>query len=219
MTAVRSRFARRLGAAALVSLLAGCSSGPAPETVAPPPEPETGLSRVTVGSEDSTGAIPGAADALYYYRFRQVEPASDRFTFQDREISFYFRPTPDALHFQIENRQDRPVWIQWDRSTFTDPNGGTGKVAHGTTAWGDRFKAQADTQIPGLQRYSDYLLPLDYLLDPAGSNEQLHRPLLPEDHTATQYSDRFFGVELAFLVEGRPRVYPFRFRVASVIPR
>jgi hypothetical protein len=172
-----------------------------------------------VGSEDSTGAIPGAADALYYYRFRQVEPSSDRFTFQDRDLSFYFRPTPDALHFQIENRQDRPVWIQWDRSTFTDPNGSTGKIAHGTTTWGDRFKGQADTQIGGLQRYSDYLLPLDYLLDPAGSNEQLHRPLLPEDHTAPQYSDRVFGVELMFLVEGRPRSYPFRFRVASVIPR
>lgn len=204
---------------ALVALLAGCSSSPAPETVAPPPEPEPGLSRVTVGSEDSTSAIPGAAGAQYYYRFRQVEPSSDRFTFRDRDLSFYFRPTPEALHFQIENRQDRPVWIQWDRSTFTDPKGNTGKVAHGTTTWDDRFKAQADTQIGGLQRYSDYLLPLDYLLDPAGSNQQLHRPLLPEDHTAPQYSDRVFGVELMFLVEGRPRSYPFRFRIASVIRR
>lgn len=171
------------------------------------------------GADDSTAAIPGAPDALYRFRFRQTDPASDRFVFQDRELSFYFRPTPDALHFQVENRQDRPVWIQWERSTFTDPNGSTGKIAHSTTQWDDRFKSQADTQIPGLQRYSDYVLPLDYLLDPAGSSEQLHRPLFPEDRNAPTYSDRSFGVDLTFIVDGRPVSYPFRFRVASVIAR
>src|SRR5262245_54144320 len=216
---VRSRLAGGLAAVTLLAVMAGCSGSPAPESAPPPPAPEEGLSRVVVGAEDSTGAIPGAPDAPYRFRFRQVEPASDRFTFQDRELSFYFRPTPDALHFQVENRQDRPVYIQWDRSTFTDPNGNTGKIAHSTTQYGDRFKTQADTQIGGLQRYSDYVLPLDYLLDPAGGSEQIHRPLLPQDHTASQYSDRMFGVDLAFLVDGRTVTYPFRFRVASVIAR
>jgi hypothetical protein len=172
-----------------------------------------------VGAADSLAPVPGSADALYRYRFRQADPLTDRFTFQDRELSFYFRPTPDALHFQVENRQDRPVWIQWERSTFTDPNGGTGRVAHESTAWQDRFKTQADTQIPGLKTYSDYVLPLDYLLDPAGSDQQIHRPLLPEDQTAPQYADRVFGVDLTFLVEGQSRTYSFRFRVASVIAR
>ena len=200
--------------------LSGCAGGPAPETAVPPPGPDPGLERVVVAAGDSVGAVPGAADALFRYRFRQVEPPSDRFIFQDRELSFYFRPAPDALHFQVENRQDRPVWIVWERSTFTDPHGGSGKLAHGTTRWDDRFKVQPDTQIPGLQRYTgDYLLPLDYLLDPAGSGQQLHRPLFPEDQRAQQYADKVFGVDLVFLVEERPRTYSFRYRVASVIAR
>src|SRR6058998_1113707 len=99
-----------------------------PEAPAPPPAPDSGLNRVVVGADDSVGAIPGSPDALYRYRFRQVDPASDRFTFQDRELSFYFKPTPDALRFQVENRQNRPIWILWDRSSFTDPNGVSGKV-------------------------------------------------------------------------------------------
>ena len=49
--------------------------------------------------------------------------------------------------------------------------------------------------------------------------QQIHRPLLPQDITAPQYTDREFGIDLVFLIEDRPRVYPFRFRVASVIPR
>ena len=205
---------------ALGFLLFGCAPAPAPEGVPPPPAPDPGLSRVVVGADDSVGALPGSPDALFRYRFRQIDPSSDRFTFQDRELSFYFRPTPDALHFQVENRQDRPVWIVWDRSTFSDPNGGSGKLAHSTTRWDDRFKTQPDTQIPGLQRYSgDYLLPLDYLFDPAGSAEQTHRPLFPEDQRAPQHVDKIFGVDLVFLVEERPRTYSFRFRVVSVIAR
>lgn len=203
----------------LLGLMLGCSSGPSPETIEPPPTPDAGLSRVVTGADDSVGAIPGSPDAMYQYRFRMVDPASDRSTFQDRELSFYFKPTPDALHFQVENRQDRPAWIVWDRSTFVDPNGATGKVAHSTTRWGDRFKVEADTQIPGLGRYGDYVLPLDYLLDPAGSDQQIHRPLFPEDHTAPQYTDRYFGVDLVFTVEGRPQTYSFRFKVASILAR
>ena len=205
---------------ALGFLLLGCGPAPAPETVPPPPSPDQGLSRVVVGASDSVGAIPGSPDALFRYRFRQIDPLSDRFTFQDRELSFYFKPTPDALHFQVENRQDRPVWIVWERSTFLAPNGVSGKIAHSTTRWDDRFKAQPDTQIPGLQRYTgDYLLPLDFLFDPAGSEEQTHRPLFPEDHRAPEHADEIFGADLVFLVEERPRTYSFRFRVVSVIAR
>ncbi|HEY3216422.1 MAG TPA: hypothetical protein VGK93_08010 [Candidatus Eisenbacteria bacterium] len=160
--------------------------------------------------------MPGAP---YVYRFRQTEPSSDRFTYQDRDLSFHFRPAPDALYFQVENRQNRPVSIDWERSTFYDPNDRSGKVAHSTTRWKDRFQAMASTQIAGLQRYGDYVMPLLSLLDSPDSDQQLHRPLLPEDSTAPQYTDRTFGVDLVLLVEDRPRTYSFRFKVASVIPR
>jgi hypothetical protein len=56
-------------------------------------------------------------------------------------------------------------------------------------------------------------------VDPAGSGDQLHRPLFPEDSSALQFADRDFGVNLVFLIENQPRTYIFRFRVASIIPR
>ena len=202
-----------------LALLIGCSASPQPESLPPPPASDPGFSAFVSGARDSVGSIPGSPDAPYVFRFRQIEPASDRFTFQDRDLSFYFKPTPDALHFQVENRQNRPVWIEWDRATFFDPNGGSGKVAHGSTRWKDRFQSQVSTQIPGLQRYGDYVLPMEYLLDNPSVDQQLHRPLLPEDSTSPQYTDRVFGVDLVFLVEDRPRTYAFRFKVASVIPR
>ena len=86
------------------------------------------------------------------------------------------------------------------------------------TRWEDRFRSQADTQIPGFQRYSDYMFPIEYLVDPAGSDQQLHRPLLPEDSTAPHFTDVVFGVDLVFRIDQEIRPYTFRFRVRSVLP-
>ena len=206
-----------------MALIAGCASGPGPRDIpvagGASTEPESQLSTIVTGASDSVESIPGSPDAPYIYRFRQIEPGGAGFTYQDRDLSFYFRPGPDALYFQVENRQNRPVWIDWERSVFYGPNGGTDKVAHATTHWEDRFKSQPSTQVAGLQRFGDYVFPMQYLYDPAGRTAQLHRPLLPEDATSPQYTDRTFGVDLAFVIDDRPRTYPFRFKVASVIPR
>ena len=210
--------------------LVGCSSSPEPGTAHAPPSTnahasklpetnlETGFTRIIAGAGDSVTSIPGSASAQYAYRFRQIDPASDRFTFQDRELSFYFRPRPSALHFQVENRQNRPVWIDWDRSTWVGVMG-TEKIAHGTTRWSDRYGTQSSTQIVGLQRYSDYAFPISSLVDPGGSDQQLHRLLLPEDQSSIQYVNRVFGVDLVFRIDDRYVPYSFRFRIESAVPR
>jgi hypothetical protein len=194
----------------------GCAANTGSE--APPQAPALPGGGYVVGASDTVESIPGSPSAPYVFRFRQLAPPSDRFTFQDRDLSFFFKPTPDALYFQVENRQNRQVTIEWERSTFYTPIGTSDKVAHGTTTWDNRYQSQAATQISGLQRYGDYMLPLSYLLDPAGG-AQLHRPLIPEDSTSPQYADRVFGVDLTVIVEDRPRVYSFRYKIASVIPR
>ena len=129
---------RRLAATTFLAAVCGCSSSPPAEPPHPSSAPDEGLVRVVEGAGDSVSAIPGSAGALYRYRFRQVDPPSDGFTFQDRDLSFFMKPTPDALHIQVENRQDRPVWIDWDKSVFYDPDGRQGKLAHSTTRWDDR---------------------------------------------------------------------------------
>ncbi len=210
------------GAVALASILAGCSAGPEPESApAPPASPEV-ASQTVSGAPDTMGSVPGSSNALYTFRFRQTDPPSSLFNFRDRDLSFYFRPSPTALYFRVENLQGRPVSIQWDDCKFYDVNGHSGKAAHNTTRWKDRFSPLVMTQVQPQQQYGDYVFPMDYLVDPGtatGDDEQPHLPLVPEDSSAPTYSGRSFGVDLVFLVEDRPRTYPFRFQIQSVIPR
>jgi len=209
------------GAGAVALALAGCAATPSSHPAAPPPAPPPVATAPPEGMP--SGSVSGGADdpneALYDIRFIMTLPGSAKFNFRDRDLSFYFRPTAEVLNMQVENLQNRPVWIDWDRSVFRDLVGRTSKVAHGTTQWKERYSAQAQTQIAALQTYADYMLPMDYLLDPAGSDQQLHRPLIPLDASAPQYSSLDFGVDLVFLIENQPRNYSFRFKVASVIPR
>jgi hypothetical protein len=206
---------------ACLALMAGCSSAPAPESAQPPAAATPIMSTdVVSGVPDTDGSIPGSANAMYAFRFKQTEPSSDRFTYRDRDLSFYFRPSPSALYFKVENLQGRPVSINWDRCTFTDVNGRETKVAHNTTRWRDRYNSQAISNVAGQQTYSDYLFPVEYLVDPgATDDEQPHLPIVPEDASAPTYSGRTFGVDFEVMVEDRPRTYTFRFVIASVIPR
>ncbi len=192
-------------------------AGAVPSQIAPA-DLHTNFTQIVSGASDSVGAIAGSVGAQFAYRFRQIQPGSDRFTFQDRDLSFYFRPAPNALHFQIENRQNRPVTIDWDRSTWMGSNG-TDKIAHGSTTWKDRFGTQATTQILGLQRYSDYAFPMGNLVDPGASGQQLHRVMFPEDQSAVQYADQVFGIDLVLRIDDRVLPYSFRFKIASVVPR
>ncbi|MCE9627857.1 MAG: hypothetical protein K8R56_08070 [Candidatus Eisenbacteria bacterium] len=215
-----------LAAVCALALSAGCGSAPEVESAAPPPaatvKPVVPTNAVT-SAADSVGSVPGSADAKFVYRFRQVEPtsgSSGTFSFRDRDLSFSFRPSPNALYFQVENLQGRAVQLDWDRSVFYDAHDRSGKVGHNTTRWRDRFSVQTYTLIPPQQRYSDYVFSLDDLLDPgADAEQQLRRPLLPEDASATTYSGKTFGVDLVFMIENQPRTYTFRFQVQSVIPR
>jgi hypothetical protein len=90
-------------------------------------------------------------------------------------LSFSFRPSPTALYFQVENRTDRPVWIDWDRSVFVDSFGGSKKIANAETRWSQRYATLPPTQIAGLQRHSNYVFPIDS----ARRSGRLERPAPP----------------------------------------
>lgn len=203
--------------------VAGCGAASSPGLTPPPRTavPERPASTAVTNAADSVGSIPGSPDAMFVFKFRMTgPPGGSAFAYKDRDVSFYFRPSPNALYFSMENLQGRPVQIDWDQSTFYDATGRSTKVGHSTTRWADRYSREAQTQVNGGQRYSDYVFARDDLLDPGSTPDtQLRRPLLAEDTSAPTYVDRTFGIDLVLLIEGQPRTYPVRFVVAAAIPK
>jgi hypothetical protein len=208
---------------ACVLAMSGCGAA-TNSGLTPPPRtdiPDRPASTAVSNAADSVGAVPGSPDALFVFKFRMTgPPGGSAFAYKDRDVSFYFRPSPNALYFSVENLQGRPVQIDWDRSTFYDATGRSTKVGHSTTRWNDRFSPEAITQVNGRDRYSDYVFARDDLLDPGGTPDtQLRRPLLAEDSSAPSYVDKTFGVDLVVVIENQPRTYPVRFVVSAAIPK
>jgi hypothetical protein len=219
----------------LLALAAGCSAPIEPDATSAQPPPANapvattpaatptstseGFTRIVAGSGDSTSAVPGTAGAKYKYRFSMIQPSGTGLAFQDRDLSFYFRPSPSSIYFQVENRQNRPVVLDWGRSIFYGPTGRSSRAAHSTTQWDQRYSSQSPITVSGLQRYGDYVFGMDYLVDPSGSGQQLHRVMFPEDEQAIQFTGKTYGMDLVFIVEDRPRTYSIRFKVDSVIPQ
>lgn len=205
---------------ALATVLAGCSSSPPPGGASVPPSAPAASSQVASGKPDHADGTKPSADSLWVFRFKQTEPASPLFNYRDRDLSFYFQPSPSALYFRVENLQGRTVQIDWDHSVFYDINGRPSKPANLKTRWKDRFAPLVYTPIGGQQQFGDYIFPMDNLLDPGGSGDaQSHLPIVPEDESAPTFAGRGFGVDLVFMIEDRPRTYAFRFQIVSVFPR
>jgi len=149
-----------------VSVVVGCGSAPRLER----PSHRGARPRSRRRSPPRTRWVPSRLpDAAFVYRFKQTEPAaSGTFSFRDRDLSFSFRPSPSALYFGVENLQAGPSRSTGTARCSTTPRGGAGG-GHSTLRWRDRFQAQAYAQVMPQQRYSDYLFPLDDLLDPGAS--------------------------------------------------
>ena len=213
-------------AAALGAAIAGCSSSPAPEGSAPPPAAPAAAaagSGIVSGAPDTAGAVPGSPNALYVFRFKQIDPSSSQFNYRDRDLSFYFRPSPSGLYFRVENLQGRPVQLDWDHSCLLrrERAFGQGRPRHhalerplrATRLHADRRRSSSSGTT--CSRSSTWWIPVP---PPAPTRSRTSRwcprtRARPPTRAARSESTSCSSIE------DRPRTYPFRFQVASVIPR
>ncbi len=233
MDVERSREMRAMmrfaAVASVAGVLAGCGGGAAqnPPSAAPPTNtvaPPTGTP--TLGAPPSgqplSDTVPTAApsDPLatgWKYRIDMTAPQNDNFAITDRDFYVYFKPDTSAVHFQIENRRGVAVKILWDECTFLDVYGRSFKAVHRGITYDRRDQAQEVTWIQPGQRYADYLIPVDVLLDPGAATGGGQRELLPTDLRAQSLVGRYFGCKLV-LGSANDAVrteYDARFRISS----
>lgn len=232
---VRAAGARSLGAVGLIlglglaGAFAGCG-GRATQN-APQAAPPSGAARPAVQGSGSGSPTTGQAvsetvptappsDALatgWRYRIEMTSPPNDHFAITDRMFYLYFKPDTSAVHFQIENRRGVAAKILWDECTFTDVYGRSYKAVHRGTTYDRRDLPQEVTWIQPGQRYADYLIPVDLLLDPGAATGGVQRELLPTDLRAQSMIGRVFGCKLVLgaASEDTKVEYDARFKITS----
>jgi hypothetical protein len=210
-------------------MLAGCGGGAAqnPPAGAPPSDAVAPATNPSAPGSPPTGqplaeTVPSTppTDALatgWRYRFDMISPPNDKFAITDRDFYVYFKPDTNAVHFQIENRRGVAAKILWDECTFTDIYGRTWKAVHRGTTYDRRDTPQEVTWIQPNQRYADYLIPVDLLLDPTAATGGAQRELLPTDLRAQSLVGRVFTAKLVLgSANDDSRIeYPATFKIMS----
>ena len=225
----RGAATRLVAMAILVGVLAGCGGGaaqnpptaePVTDSVSPPPSAPT-LGAPPTG-QPLSDTVPTAAptDPLatgWKYRFEMTAPPNDKFAITDRNFHVYFKPDTNAVFFQIENRRGVAVKILWDECTFIDVDGRRSKAVHRGITYDRRDQSQEVTWIQPGQRYADYLIPVDVLLDPGAATGGGQRELLPTDLRAQSMVGRSFGCKLVIGSSSGEvgAEYDARFRITS----
>lgn len=194
--------------AMFVAVLPGCGGGAAqhPPAAAPPSNAVAPATNPSAPGSPPTGQpvseiVPSKppSDALatgWRYRFDMTAPPNDKFSITDRDFYVYFKPDTNAVHFQIENRRGVATKILWDECSFTDVYGRTWKAVHRGTTYDRRDLPQEVTWLQPQQRYADYLIPVDLLLDPTAASGGAQRELLPTDLRAQSLVGRIFSCKL-----------------------
>jgi hypothetical protein len=191
-----------------IAVLGGCGGGAAqhPPAAAPPSSAVAPATNPSAPGSPSTGQSvsepvnsQAPSDPLatgWRYRFDMTAPPNDKNSITDRDFYVYFKPDTNAVHFQIENRRGVAAKILWDECSFTDVYGRTWKAVHRGTTYDRRDLPQEVTWLQPQQRYSDYLIPVDLLLDPTAATGGAQRELLPTDLRAQSLVGRIFTAKL-----------------------
>lgn len=211
-----------------MAMFGGCGGGAAQNPPAAAPtdavtksaaEPAAGSPTTGTPLSDTVPTKP-PSDALatgWKYRFDMISPPNDKFSITDRDFYVYFKPDTNAVHFQIENRRGVAAKIIWDECAFIDVYGRSWKAVHRGITYDRRDQSQEVTWIQPRQRYADYLIPVDVLLDPGAATGGGQRELLPTDLRAQSLVGRTFSAKLVLgSANDDTRVeYPAVFKIVS----
>jgi hypothetical protein len=96
---------------------------------------------------------------------------------QDESISISFRMARDAIGFELQNRTESPIKIDWDQVSFVETTGTAVRVLHSGVRLIAKDSPQASTVVPPGAKITDQITPISRIEYEGGWSVL---PLLPE---------------------------------------
>jgi len=129
---------------------------------------------------------------------------------QDDIIGIYASKDVEQIAFDIQNKTDRGIKINWDDISIIYPDGTTSRVIHSGVKLIDKSNPQALTIVPPNARVNDILAPTDKITSTSagwqtaplfGGNDRLF------------WNDKEFGVFFPLEIKGEKKEYTFKFKI------
>jgi len=165
---------------------------------------------------------------LYHYDISLEDPIqSETLEFTDSLISIKFEIRKKEIGFNIKNKSNRAIKINWDEIVYISPSGAAHRVIHSGIRYIDRDKPQAPSVIPPNAYFSDIIVPSDniyYLEVPRTGIVDLDLKNLKLEgwrvhdliYPAQDLKGKTFKVYMPLEIDGEKKNYTFTFKIKDV---
>ncbi|TRZ90984.1 hypothetical protein D4R89_03580 [bacterium] len=152
----------------------------------------------------------------YNWLFSLEQPVqSETLSFSDDFIAITFIMAETQIGFDIQNKTNGGIKINWDDLSFIYPGGRSTRVIHSGIRLMDRNIPQATTIIPPNARVSDILIPSENINNNSGG--WYTEPLFGGDNRLI-WNDKEFSIYFPLEISGNKKEYIFKFKVNISLP-
>lgn len=141
---------------------------------------------------------------------------SDTLVYSDEFIKINFTVGEKQISFDMQNKTDKGMKINWDEISYISPTGMSMRIIHGGVRLIDRNAPQAPTIVPPNSRISDFIIPSENIYYVSGEYGGWRESDLFYNENKAIYEGKEFSVYMPLEIKSERKEYTFTFRINKV---
>lgn len=151
------------------------------------------------------------------YKVSLIKPSeSESLAFEDESLSIQWQFTGSKLLFELRNKTDNPISIDWNQVSYVDSEGNAKKITHDGVKYANRTDPQPVTTLPPSAKIQDVIIPVDNVRYVEGFGWTTGS-LFPIGEEGRLYKGKNFSVFFPLEINGTKKNYSFKFQILDVI--
>ena len=157
-----------------------------------------------------------------------AEDGVNKYRYTDDIIDITWYVDTKQFNFELVNKSNHTIKINWDDISYVDINGRAGRVMHAGVKYDEKNNSQPGTTIPKGTRLSDLLLPTDNVswISAGQYSRWTETSLIPSvyknkelyDLNAYKYIGKTMMILMPIVIENVQNDYVFTFKINELNP-
>jgi hypothetical protein len=172
----------------------------------------------------SLASVESPANSMIQYGETQVvmieQDGLSKYKFEDDYIEIFWYVGTKEFNFELKNKSDYTIKLNWDDMAYVHLNGATSRVMHSGVKYIDRNNSQPASVLPKNASITDILLPTDniYYSEYIGWQSKRLFPYYNTNAEAQLSTDIGKTVRIIFpiVIQDIVNEYVFEFKIDSI---
>ena len=172
-------------------------------------------------------AVESPADAKKQFGETKVASYTDndinKYKYEDDYIDITWTVLTDRFAFELKNKSDHTIKINWNEISYVTVDGEAKRVIHEGIKYADREKEQTITTIPKGSKITDFLVPTENIYYNDILLKWKHRNIIPISSTSKEdlqnrvdsYKNGQMSIMMPLQIENIQNDYLFEFEIGD----